>query len=244
MPQTASDVVAAQIEALDKMLPEMFERDDKFFAFVQKGKSHTVSNRDFRVPLKVKPGGVTRGYDPDNGSLGAGTGPVLTHGTIPQVHLLHAISWTEAVNLGTNAPVKSVAQVVKNNLADGMSEFRRNLDSLCVGGGNGVLGTVASLAGASRTATMSDDGFGTRLLREGMEVSVYNAALSTKTTGGDLTIKTVDHEARKVTFHWNWDSLLFQPQPPSWLFVVCRELLPRVCMEFSITTTTHPRERG
>ena len=200
MPQSASDVVAAEIEALDKKLPTLFERDDKFFAHISKGENHVVSNRDFRVPLKIRPGGVTRGYDPDNGSLGTGSGSVLANGTIPQVHLLHAISWNEAVRLGTDSPKKSVAQVVKQNLAEGMQEFRRNLDSLCVGGGNGVLGTVSTLTGASRRVTLSNDGFGTRLIREGMEVSTYNSGLSTKKASGDFTVKTVDHENRYVTF--------------------------------------------
>ena len=69
-----------------------------------------------------------------------------------------------------------------------MNEFRRNIDSLCMTDGTGVLGTVSAVnTGAGKdTLTLATDGYGARLMRFGQMLSVYNAGLTTRRvhTGG------------------------------------------------------------
>src|SRR5687767_126400 len=72
---TESQVLANELEAVDKRVPALFDRDATFFADVEKRPTEKVSNRDMRVPLELRPGGRFGHFDPDGGDMGRGDGP-------------------------------------------------------------------------------------------------------------------------------------------------------------------------
>ena len=190
-----ADVVAAQIEKLRTKIPMLFERDETFYSTIRKVEKHDVSSKKMRIPLHISSGGNFGHYDPDGGGLGRGSGLKIVEAMLPVVHLRHAVEWTELSEIATNKKSKSVINAFRKNLADGMKEFRRYVDSLCMTEGNGVLGTIGSVSGT--TYTMSSDGFDVRLLRKGQKVSVYNSALTTRR--GSATINSIDSENKTVT---------------------------------------------
>ena len=190
-----ADVVAAQMEKLRTKVPILFERDETFYSTINKVEKHDVSTKKMRIPLQMSSGGNFGHYDPDGGGLGRGSGLVIKEALLSPVHLRHAVEWTELSEIATSKKSKSVINAFRKNLADGMKEFRRYADALCMTEGNGVLGTIASVSGT--TYTMESDGFDVRLLRKGQKVSVYNSALTTRR--GSATITKIDSEAKTVT---------------------------------------------
>ena len=194
MPQNAADVVSTVVQKTTKNVITLFERDDMFYTKMDGVEGTIVSpvpvgsaavagrtlaqDRDVRVPLEITPGGITRGWDPDGGSMGSGSASKYTHATAPVIFTEHAVSWTEAVQMTTGSNEKAVAKVVRRNLASSMKEYRRNLESLCMVGSNGYVGEYASgaITGGKRVITLEDVGFGSRLIRPGMELQTYDVS--------------------------------------------------------------------
>ena len=191
-----ADVVAAQMEKLRSKIPTLFERDETFYSTIRKVEKHDVSTKKMRIPLQISSGGNFGHYNPDGGGLGRGSGLLIKEALLAPVHLRHAVEWTELSEIATNKKTKSVINAFRKNLADGMKEFRRYVDSLCMTEGDGVLATVGSVSGT--TITMASDGYDIRLLRKGQIVSVYNAGLTSRR--GSATITKYDSDNKQVTF--------------------------------------------
>jgi hypothetical protein len=149
-----------------------------------------------RVPLELRPGGNFGYFDPDGGDLGTGDGPTISAATVGTVHMKLGVQWTKKSEWATDDSRKSIESTFKHLVATGMKEFRRQLDSQCLTGGDGVIGTISNVSTGAGvdTYTLGTDGFGTRLLRYGQSINVYNAALSTNRTLGN---------ERKITFFDN-----------------------------------------
>lgn len=192
---TESQVVATEIERVAPKVPTLFDRDSVFFATIEKRDVEKISARDMRIPLEIRPGGNFGHYDPDGGDLGLGDGPTFDKAVINTVHLRHAIQWTKKAEWATDDARKAVLNTFRHLMAKSMSEFRRQVDSLTMTGGDGVVATITSVATAAGvdTYTCTTDGFGVRLLRFGQTVNVYNSALSTnRTLGSERKITALD----------------------------------------------------
>ena len=201
--QTDSQVISTEIEKVRDDVPTLFEMDGPWFNKVEKRPVDVVSARDMRVPLKIRPGGKSGAFDPDGGDLGRGGGATYTHATVPVVHAKIAIEWTKKAQWGTDDRRKSVVNTLRHLLATSMAEFRRNVDSLSMQGGDGVLGTIGafSSAGGTTTATLNVDGFGARLLRYGQPINIYNSTLSTnRTAAGERNITYYDGPNKQIKF--------------------------------------------
>lgn len=191
-----NQISGAELETVRKKLPLLLERDDTWFSQVEKKDVEKVSARDMRVPLELRPGGNFGYFDPDGGDLGLGDGPTISAATIGTVHMKLGIQWTKKSEWATDDQRKSIVSTFKHLVATGMKEFRRQLDSQCLGAGDGVIGTISAVSNAAGidTYTLGTDGFGARLMRYGQSINVYNAALSTNRTVGN---------ERKITFFDN-----------------------------------------
>ena len=199
--QAAADVLALEIEKVRKKVPILFEREDTFFSSIEKRDVNVVSSRDMVVPLEIRPGGKFRHYSPAGGDLGRGGGPNYQKATVSTEDISFAVEWNSDVEWSTNDQRKAVLSVFKRNIAKGMAEFRRHIDSLSMTKGDGVVGTITSVAtgGSTDTYTWTTDGFGVRLLRFGQDVNVYAAGLGTRRTTGDGTaIDLIDLENNQV----------------------------------------------
>jgi len=196
MAQTnAAAVLDTQIEAIEKKLPVMFDRENTFYSMIEKRPATTVSNKSMRIPLELRPGGYFGHFDPDGGDLGRGGGTSFDEATVGVVYFKHAIEFTRKAEWGTDDSRKSIVNTFKHLLAKAMPDFRRHVEAMCMTGGDGVLGTISAATTASGvdTYTLGTDGFGAKLLRYGQKINVYDTTLATQRTGGgEVEITTYD----------------------------------------------------
>jgi hypothetical protein len=202
MALTETQVVANELERVEPTVPTLFDRDSVFYANIEKRPVEKVSNRDMRVPLEMRPGGLFGHFDPAGGDLGRGEGPTFDKALVNTVHLKHAVEWHKKADWATDDSRKSVLQTFRYLLAKSMSEFRRHVDSLMMTSGNGVVGTISAVSnsGGFDTYTLGTDGFGARLVRYGQKVNVYLAALSglRHASGSETSITYLDLENKQI----------------------------------------------
>lgn len=199
MGMTESYVTAVELEKVASKVPTLFERDDTFFATIEKRPVEVISARDMRIPLEIRPGGNFGHYDPDGGSLGSGDAPIFDKAVTNTAHLRHGVQWTKKSEWATNDSRKAVLNAFRHIMAKSMAEFRRHCDSACMTAGNGVLATPSALSagggtgGADRwTFASTTDGYKTRLLRYGQTVAIYDSGLTTK-RAEEAKINYIDH---------------------------------------------------
>lgn len=180
MALTETQVVAAELETVQKKVPVLFDRDSLFYGNIEKREAEKVSNRDMRVPMEIRPGGRFGYFSPDGGDLGRGDGQSFEKALVSTVHLKHGVEWQKRAQWATDDTRKSVVNAFRQLLAKAMSEFRRQVDSSLMTGGDGAVATVTSVSvsGGKDTVTATTDGFGSRLLRYGQFVSVYTSTFS------------------------------------------------------------------
>ncbi len=169
-------VAAGELERVQKKLTTLFDRDQTFYATVEKRPVEKISARDMRIPFEIRPGGYFGHFDPDGGALGTGGGPTLEKGVINTNHLRYAIQWTKKAEWATDDARKAVVNTVRHLTANAMKDFRRHVDSLCMTAGQGILGEVSGRSdagGGVDLLTLGNDGWGTRLLRHAQKVTVY-----------------------------------------------------------------------
>lgn len=201
MAQTETQVVAAELESVADKIPLLFERDAMFYANVEKRPVEKVSARDMRVPLEIRPGGLFGYFDPAGGDLGRGEGPTFEKATVSTVNFRYAVEWHKKTQWATDDARKSVVNSVRHLLANSMKEFRRMVDANLMTAGDGVIGTISVVGGAGPyVLTLGTDGYGTRLIRHGQKVNIYNATLATHRTPADeRTVTLVDSDAKQIT---------------------------------------------
>lgn len=195
--QTQDEVVATQLEKVAPNLQRAYDIDDDFYGDVERRDVQVISSRDMRIPLKMRPGGYFGYYSPNNGDLGTGGSTTYEKGVITAIHLKHAIQWDLEAEISTDDKRKAVINNVQENISDAMDEFRRQSAAQCMTAGTGVLATVTSVAssGGTDTVTCTTDGYGSKLLRFGQKVSVYDTGRTTnRTLSGPVTITQVDYE--------------------------------------------------
>jgi len=186
MPGVEAQVVGAELERVLPKVPTLIDRDDVFYSSIEKRPVEVVSSRDMRAPLEIRPGGKFGYFDPDGGDLGRGDMPTFDKAIINTVSMRHAVEFTAKAMWSTDSTRKAVINAFRSNLASAMKEFRRNVDSQCMTDGTGVMATITSVSttGGVDTYTFTTDGFRARLIRYGMNLNVFNSALTVCRTGG------------------------------------------------------------
>jgi hypothetical protein len=197
--QNEAAVNALEIERVRPVVRAAFDEDSgMFYGSLKKKTPEVISNRDMRILLKIRPGGKFRHYNPDGGNYGRGSGAQFEKAVIGVQHLLEAVEWTDLSDMATDTQRKAVLSSFKDNLATALEELQRNVDSLCMTDGTGVLGTAGAYAvgtgtGGGDIITMNSDGFRAHLLRFDQDVNIYNAALTVnRTAGAERTINFHD----------------------------------------------------
>lgn len=200
MAQTETDVAGLELERVRTRVPVLFDRGDKLYSMLEKKQVEVISARDMRIPLEIRPGGSPGAWNPDGGGLGRGNASRFDKAVIGAVHFKHAVEWTKLTEWVTDNNRKAVLNNVRYQLAKGMKEARRHLNSLCHTDGTGVLATsstysVGTGTGGGDRITCANDGVGVKWLRYGQSVNIYNAALTVnRTPGAERTINYLDLE--------------------------------------------------
>lgn len=199
-------VVEAQVAALEleRVLPKirvLFERDDKFYAIVKKRPVEKISNRQMRIPLELRPGGSFQYFNADGGDLGRGGGPTFDKAVVTAVFVSENIEYTKLTQWSTDDERKSITNGIRRLTASALDELRRQIDSQLMQPGNGVIGTVTTdtPAGGSNVLTLTTDGFGTRLIRFGQTVQVFDATLATNRGSALVTQSDVENKTISLT---------------------------------------------
>lgn len=199
MPAQSEAVVnALEIERVRPIVKSAFDYDAMFYGSLTKKKPEVISQRDMRVPIRIRPGGKFRHFNPDGGDYGRGSGIVYERGVISVQHLMEAVEWTDLSEWSTDDTRKAVLNSFRDGLAKAIDELQRNVDSVCMTDGTGVVGTVTTYTvgggiGGSDLVTLTTDGFRARLIRPDQDLNVYNAALTVnRTLGSERTVTFYD----------------------------------------------------
>ena len=174
--QSGANVLALELEKVRDKVPLLYERDDLFLKMIQtRGDVEKVSSRLMRLPLQLVPGGKAGAFNPEAGDLGRGSGTIYDVAQVTPQFFKIAIEFTKLVEWATNTKEKSVENAVKREVKNAMAQFRAFLDKILQTGGNGVIGTITSVAGQVLTMTVPS---GAALVYLNQDVQVYDTTLT------------------------------------------------------------------
>ncbi len=175
--QANANVVALQLEKVRDKVPLLYERDDILLTMIQqRGDVEKVSSRNMRLPLQVNPGGKAGSYNADGGDLGRGSGTAYDVAQVSPIFFRFAIEITKLVEYATTGRDRAIENATKREVANGMKQFRAFLDKLMQTAGNGVLGTINSVASTTFTMTVP---YGAALVYPGQTIQIYDTTLTT-----------------------------------------------------------------
>jgi hypothetical protein len=175
--QANANVIALQLEKVRDKVPLLYERDDILLTMIQqRGDVEKVSSRNMRLPLQVNPGGKAGSYNADGGDLGRGSGTQYDVAQVSPIFFRFAIEITKLVEYATTGRERAIENAAKREVANGMKQFRSFLDKLMQTGGNGVLGTISSIASTTFTMTVPS---GAALVYPGQTIQIYDSTLTT-----------------------------------------------------------------
>ena len=186
--QNGANVLALELEKVRDKVPLLYERDDVFLKLIQaRGDVEKVSSRLMRLPLQLIPGGKAGGFDPNGGDLGRGSGTIYDVAQVSPQFFKIGIEFTKLVEWATNQKEKAVENAVKREVKNAMAQFRAFIDKILQTSGNGVIGTITSVAGQVLTMTVPS---GAALVYLGQDVQVYDTTLTINR--GTFTIGQAD----------------------------------------------------
>ena len=193
MPGVEAQVVGTELERVLPCVQVLFDRDDTFYSNIEKRPVEVISARDMRIPLEMSPQSKFGYVDIDGGDLGRGDSPQFDKAIINTVNMAQKVEFTAKAMWATDSTRKAVLNNFRYNLSTAMKEFRRNVDSQCMQDGTGSLGTITSVStsGGTDTYIMTTDGFRARLIRQGMNLNIFNSALTVCRTAGGPNNETV-----------------------------------------------------
>jgi len=196
-----SQVTALELERVIPKIRVLFERDDKFFSNIKKRDVEKISNRQMRIPLELRPGGSFQYFNADGGDLGRGGGPTFDKAVLTSVFVSENIEYTKLSQWATDDERKAITNSVRRLTATALDELRRQLDAQMMQAGNGVIGTITTVAVAAGvdTYTMTTDGFGANLIRFGQTVQVFDTTLATNRGSGTVTFYDKENKTISVT---------------------------------------------
>ncbi|HXI43460.1 MAG TPA: hypothetical protein VNH83_25995 [Bryobacteraceae bacterium] len=176
MPSNA-DYLGVQKEEYRKIVPNLMNEGDMVYQLIMtRGDVVKSSTRAVNGPLRVSPPAAYRANGFDGQGLGRGTSSIYDRFQITPLGRLLAVETTALQEFATDSDQKAVKKAFEAESAYGIEEFRNAIDRELLTAGNGVEGTVSSVAG--NTITLTSTPFGARLLRKTAPYQIYNAALT------------------------------------------------------------------
>lgn len=209
------DVVYAQIEKVKPKITTIFESSSEVASMFKKASAETVevSRYLYRVPLQQFRGGNFHKYDANGGSLGIGTGMLITSLQAGYITTVRSYRVTDEEKDTSSSTTKSVIDVFQKTLADAMTEAQVDDDITLHGDGTGILTNASSATNGSTTLTFagSTDTLGINRVREGMTVDAWDATGATKRAPSSGTAPTyivsIDYTNKVVTLSQSIASL-------------------------------------
>lgn len=215
MAVSVTDVVSAQIERVRNKLQPIFESSSEVSGMIKKagGDKIEVSRYLYRIPLQQYRGGNFHKYSTDGGTLGIGTGMLITSLTAGYITTVRSYRVTDEEKDTSATTAQSVVNVFQKTLADAMTEAQIDDDITLHTDGTGILTGQSSASNGSTTLTFANatDTLGINRLREGMTVDAWDATGATKRVPGAGTaptfISSIDYTNKIVTLSQSIASL-------------------------------------
>lgn len=201
------DVVYAQIERVRNKLQPIFESSSEVAGMIKKagGDKVEVSRYLYRIPLQQFRGGNFHKYNADGGSLGIGTGMLISSLQAGYITTVRSYRVTDEEKDTSSSSAQSVVNVFQKTLADAMTEAQIDDDITLHTDGTGILTNTSSAISGSTIMTFAGatDTLGINRLREGMCVDVWDATGANKRAPSSGTaptfIVTIDYSNKIVT---------------------------------------------
>jgi len=201
MAASETQVVALELERVIPKLQTLYDYDDRFYTNIKKRDVEKISNRQMRIPLEIRPGGSFQYFNADGGDLGRGGAQTFDKAVLQAVFMSENIEYTKLTEWATDSDRKAITSAVRRFTARALDELKRQIDAQLMGSGNGVVGTVTTVATAAGvdTYTLTTDGFGARLVRYGQTIQVFDSTLATNKGSGLITFWDVENKTISVT---------------------------------------------
>jgi len=201
MAATETQVVALELERVIPKLQTLYDYDDRFYTNIKKRDVEKISNRQMRIPLEIRPGGSFQYFNADGGDLGRGGAQTFDKAVLQCVFMSENIEYTKLTEWATDSDRKAITSAVRRFTARALDELKRQIDAQLMGSGNGVVGTITTVATAAGvdTYTLTTDGFGARLVRYGQTIQVFDSTLATNKGSGLITFWDVENKTISVT---------------------------------------------
>jgi len=201
MAASETQVVALELERVIPKLQTLYDYDDRFYTNIKKRDVEKISNRQMRIPLEIRPGGSFQYFNADGGDLGRGGAQTFDNAVLQAVFMSENIEYTKLTEWATDSDRKAITSAVRRFTARALDELKRQIDAQLMGSGNGVVGTVTTVATAAGvdTYTLTTDGFGARLVRYGQTIQVFDSTLATNKGSGLITFWDVENKTISVT---------------------------------------------
>lgn len=195
--QNNAQTVALQLEKVRDKIPLLYERDDVLLGMIQqRGDVEKVSSRNMRLPLQIISGGKGGSYNPDGGNMSRGSGTVYDVAQVSPVFFRFSVEITKLVEYATNAKEKAIENAAKREVANGMKQFRSFLDKVLQGAGNGVIGTISSIAGSTLTMSVP---MGAAGVYGGQTIQIYDSTVITNRNVAANVVSTVMNEPDTIS---------------------------------------------
>lgn len=176
---TGASSIALQLEDVNDVIPLLVESAHSLDARIKdNGRSNRVSTKSFRVRIQTALTGAVAKINLDGGSLPVGGGSQWDQFVVTPLAYCVPIQYTRLADLVGEPKDVATVNPVSKTIADAAIYIQRTRDVFLNTSGNGVLATIASVAG--NVATLAATPFGARNLQLGQNVQVFNSALSTK----------------------------------------------------------------
>jgi hypothetical protein len=189
VPQTTTDILAANMEAVSKVIPEAYEKENEtLYGDIKKASKDqkialTVNGADFRQPIRVRPAGTFGAFTPGGGAMGIGHGSNIQQFTQTYFPLRMAFSLNLDVNWNTDGNPQSVVSEFSRTVKEAIPSFQGYADKSFhnITGNQGLCALATNWAVGTSTYTF-DPEFGANLLQEGMDVEIFDNALAVHKT--------------------------------------------------------------
>ncbi len=190
----------ANIEKVRNKLQDYFESSDHISGLIGKGQgeTETISQKLYRIPVRLFRGGTYQKFSADAGDMGSGSGMKIDKLTAGYIYTNYVVETSlEAIDT-TSKPGQAVVNVFAKQLSEAMDEIKVYDDIAFHTDGSGILTNSASdigtwSGGDTYTFANTTDYLGVGRLREGMVVSVFDYLATTKRVTSPASGLQIDH---------------------------------------------------
>lgn len=199
----ATNYLDQQAEVINKKLPYWFgHMAGPWFNKIKKSTSvERIGERDFRAPFKKTDGGKFGTYNPNGGSVGAGSAAEYGVGIGTFFSMRFCMQLTELAMKATKDSKVSKEDALKKAVASGLPNFMGHVDQVYHGDGTAVVGTATAHSVVSSVSVYTmDDITGVKNFRVGSTVIPYQSDLSAaRDSGAERTVTKINYATRQIT---------------------------------------------